>query len=79
MGPILGGGGGALNIMHGRSHVTIDPRILAMPGRGTPDFHRPGRHYLLQARSAVKCWASRMKVSSILLKTAFEVDFLAYV
>ena len=47
--------------MHGRSRMTIDPRIPTMPGRSTSGFHRPGRHRLHQARSAVRCSASRMK------------------
>ena len=25
--------------------MAIDPRILAMPGRSTSGFHRPGRHW----------------------------------
>ena len=50
-----------LDLMRGRSRITIDPRILAMPGRSTSGFHRHGRHSLHQARSAVRCPASRMK------------------
>ena len=38
---------GVFDSMHGRSRMTIDPRIPAMPGRSTPSFHRPGRHCLL--------------------------------
>ena len=53
--------GGVLIIMHGRSGMTIDPRIPTIPGRRTSGFHRPGRHCLHQARSAARCWASRMK------------------
>ena len=41
--------------------MTIDPRIPTMSGRSTSGFHQPGRHCLNQARSAVRCWASRMK------------------
>ena len=37
-------GGGLLIMMHGRSRMTIDPRIPTMPGRSTSGFHRPGRH-----------------------------------
>ena len=66
-GGVYGGeGGGVLNRrnvldpMHGRSRMTIDPRI-PMPGRSMSGFHRPGRHCLRQARSAVRCLASRMK------------------
>ena len=29
--------------MHGRSRMTIDPRIPTMPGWSTSGFHRPGR------------------------------------
>ena len=34
--------------MHGRSRMTIDPRIPAMPGRSTSGFHRPGRPCLVE-------------------------------
>ena len=54
------GEGMYLIFIHGRSRMTIDPRILTMPGRSMSGFHRPGRHYLHQARSAVKCSASRL-------------------
>ena len=47
--------------MHGRSRVTIDPRIPIVPGRSTSGFDRPGRHRLHQAQSTVGCSASRMK------------------
>ena len=66
----IGGWGGVLDkrdvfdLMHGRSinsRMTIDPRIPTMPGRSTSGFHRPGRYRLHQARSAVRCRASRMK------------------
>ena len=50
-----------LDFTQGRSRVTIDPRIPAMPGRSTSGVHRPGRHCLHQARSAVRCWGSRIK------------------
>ena len=56
------GRGGVLIIMHGRNRITINPRTPTMPGRNTPGFHRAGRHCLHQVRSAVRCWASRMKV-----------------
>ena len=62
---VAGGGRGAghvLDIMHDHSRITIDSRIPTMPGRSTLGFHRPGRHCLHQARSAVGCWARRMKV-----------------
>ena len=39
-------GAGVLNIMNGRSRMTIDSRIPKVPGRSTPGFHRPGRHCL---------------------------------
>ena len=35
--------------MHGRSRMTIDPRISAMPGRSTSGFYQPGGHCLHQA------------------------------
>ena len=54
-------GGGVLIIMHGRSRMTIGPRPSTMPGRSTLGFYRPGKYFLPQARSTVRCWASRMK------------------
>ena len=54
-------GGGVLMIMHNGSRVAIGPRIPTLPGRNTSGFHRPGRHCLHQARSAVRCSASRIK------------------
>ena len=56
-----GGEGGCIQFVHGRSRMTIDPRIPTMPGRSTSGFHHPGRHCLRQARSAVGCSASCMK------------------
>ena len=56
-----GGGGGGAKLVHGRSRMAIDPRIPTMPGRSTLGFHQPGRHCLHQARSTVRCSASRMK------------------
>ena len=51
-----------LDLMHGRSRMTIDSRIPTMPGRSMSGFNRRGsRHCLYQARSAVRCWAIRMK------------------
>ena len=38
------GGEGVLIIMHGRSRMTIDPRIPTIPARNTLGFHRPGRY-----------------------------------
>ena len=55
------GGGGGTQFVDGRSRMTVDPRIPTMPGWSTSDFHQPGRHFLHQARSAVRCSASRMK------------------
>ena len=55
------GWGGCTQFEHGRSRMTTDPRIPTMPGRSTSGFHQPGRHGLHQARSAVRCSASRNK------------------
>ena len=41
--------------------MTVDPRIPIMLGRSTSGVYQPGRHCLHQARSAVRCSASRMK------------------
>ena len=55
-------GGGCTQFVHGRSRMTIDPRIPTMPGRSTSGFHQPGRHCLHRARShRVRCSASRVK------------------
>ena len=54
-------GEGSTRVTHGRSGMTMDPRIPAAPGRSTSGFHRIGRPCLHQARSAKRCWASRMK------------------
>ena len=72
------GGGRGAHVMHGRSRVTVDPHIPTMPGRSTSDFHRAGRHCSRQARSAVRCWASRMQGELHPTRPAFEADFLAY-
>ena len=62
-GGVVGGGGGVLDIIHGRSRMTIDPRIPTIPGRRTLGFHPPGGHCLLalSAKGNVRCSASRMK------------------
>ena len=39
-------GGGCTNVMHGRSSITIDPRIPTTPGRRTSGFLQPDRHCL---------------------------------
>ena len=43
------GMGGGTQCVHGRSRMTIDPRVPTMPGRSTSCFHQPGRHCLHQA------------------------------
>ena len=53
-------GGGCTQFVHGRSLMTINPRIPTMPGRSASGFHQPARHCLHQARSAVRCSATRM-------------------
>ena len=58
---VPGGGGSVVITMDGRSRMTIDPRIPTMPGRRKSDFHGPGRYCWHQARSTVRCSASRMK------------------
>ena len=50
-----------VDLMHNRSRRTIDPPFSTMPGRIMSGFHRPGRHFLHQARNAVRCLASRIK------------------
>ena len=70
---------GVLDIMHGRSRMTIDSRIPTMPVRSTSGFHGPG--LTLLAPSAKRLGAlgeSHEWASCIPLRTACEVDFLAY-
>ena len=55
-----GGGGRVLVITHGRSRITVDPRVPSMPGRSTSGFHRPGRQGEHQARTAVRCGIARL-------------------
>ena len=42
--PLWGGGG--TQFLHGRSHMTMDPRVPTVPGRSTSGFHQSGRHFL---------------------------------
>ena len=67
-------GGWVLIIMHGRGGMTIDPRIPTIPGRSASGFHPPGRHHLHQARSAVRCWASRMKGEPLWRRVFLHMD-----
>ena len=53
--------GACTQSVHGRSCTIIDPCTPTVPGRSLSGFHQSGRHCLQQARSAVRCSASRMK------------------
>ena len=64
--------GGGTQFVHGRSRVTLDPRIPTMPGRSTSGLHQPGRHCLHQARSAMRCSTSRTKGELHLSKNRSE-------
>ena len=76
---VPGGVGSAVITMNGSGQMTIDPRIPTMPGRSTSDFHGPGRHRWHQARSTVRCSASRTKVGLHLTRrTACEADGLVH-
>ena len=46
--------GGGTQGVHGRSRMTIGPRIPTRPGRSMSGFYQPGRHCLHQAQSAVR-------------------------
>ena len=61
LGKVAGGSGGRTQFMHSRSLRTIDPLIPTMLGRSTSGFHRPGRHRVHYAGSAVRCLANRLK------------------
>ena len=50
-------GRGCTHVTHSRT----DPCIPTMPGRSASGFHRQGRRRVHQARSAVRCSASRTK------------------
>ena len=59
--------------------MALDPRIATTLGRSTSGFHRPGRRCAHQARSAVRCRASRLRGGSCLLRrTACEAEIFAY-
>ena len=47
----VNGWGGCTHFVHGRSRMTIDPRMPTLPGRSTLGFHQPGRHCLHRAGS----------------------------
>ena len=48
------GGGGVVNVSHmAVVRRTMDPRVLTLPVRSTSGFHRPDRHRVRLARSAV--------------------------
>ena len=51
--------------------MAIDSRTPTMPGRSTSGFHRRGRHFLHQARSAVRCSTGRMKRGGGLVSPRF--------
>ena len=48
--------GGCIRVIHACSHKTVDPPIHLVSGHRF--FHRPGRHCLHQAQSALRCSAS---------------------
>ena len=70
-----GWGGGVfiscINVALRQKTKTIDPRIPYCAGTEHVGFYQSGRHRVNQARSAVRCSASRMKgeLSYILLRT----------
>ena len=47
-----GSNGGYNQFVHGRSHMTIDPRIPTMPGWSTSGFHQPGTGIACTKRKA---------------------------
>ena len=63
------------NVVH--MYRSTRPRIPTMPGRITSRSHQPGRHCLHQARSTVRCSASRMKgeLHISFPRTARKTDF----
>ena len=72
---VWGGGGGGTRVLHDRSRMTMDRCIPTMPGRRASGFCRPGRHCLHRVRSAVRCWASRMKGELHLTECRLRGDF----
>ena len=59
--PLLDWGCTRVYVVHFRGGMAVDPRILTIPGRGTPGSRRPGRRCLRQALSLVRCRVSCMK------------------
>ena len=55
-------------IMHGRSRMTIDPRIPTMPGWSTSGFHRPDRHAYTKREAPWGVRRVAWRVSCILQK-----------
>ena len=55
---VLGGGGRCTQFVHGRSRMTIDPRILTMPGRSTSGFHQSGKGGGGGVKRACRCWGN---------------------
>ena len=51
---VCGGGAGCTQFVHGRSRMTIDPRIPTLPERSTPGFHHTDRHETLPTPSAMR-------------------------
>ena len=47
--------------MHGRSRMTIDPRIATTPGRSASGFHRLGRHCLRKEHRHKRTGGVRLK------------------
>ena len=54
--------------------MTMHPLLLTMPGRSTSGFRRPGRQYLHQARSTVRCSSSRT-IGDLRPQPICEADF----
>ena len=71
-----GGGRGCTQYVHGRSGMTIDPRIPTIPGRSTSRFHRPGRHLLAPSAKRREVFGRvAWKVNCILPRAARKTDF----
>ena len=59
-----GGRGVVLDVIHGRSRMTIEPRSPTMPGRSTSGCHRPGGTHVMHSRSCMTIDPRREEGSS---------------
>lgn len=78
------GGWGCTHYMHGRSRMTVEPRVAAMPGRSTLCFERPVgccRRFRTQAslRAASAAGSNRIDTrGTVLARPSMEGDSIPF-